>query len=49
MLKIQDRCQQIRFKPPVILYNWSFQGNYSVVVPFVLCFVVEFLCYLNLM
>ena len=33
----------------VILYYWSFQGDTSVVVPFVLCFGVGFLCCLNLM
>ena len=32
----------VLFRP--ILYYWSFQGDTSVVVIFVLCFGVEFLC-----
>ena len=38
-----------RFKTPVTLYYGSFQGDTSVVVLFVLCFGVKFLCCLNLM
>ena len=38
-----------RFKHPVVLYCWSFQGDTPVNVPFVLCFGVDFLCGLNRM
>ena len=41
------RALKNRFKLPVIVYYWSFQGDTSVVVTFVLCFGVEFLWCLN--
>ena len=45
-------CTMINFNlpppPQVILYYASFQGDISVVVSFVLCFIVEFKFCLNL-
>ena len=42
-------CVEILAVQKCNLYYWLFQGDTSVVVPFVLCFGVKFLCCLYLM
>ena len=49
LMRLRIEPCKIDLSSPVILYYRPFQGDTSIVVLFVMCFGIEFLCCLSLM